>query len=196
MLATLKKLAVSATFCVLGKNLEERKEPARAYRAHGHEATGHGYTHRAFPSLSYAELRDELARTRALAEGVAIRAPTEGRYRRALAREAGLSRIHGAPLVARFGRLPHQRSALDRPALRHFAPGRNRTRARIASMDPRSRRSGGAGSQTSWIFVRDRERHTPSLIRERFVRRSFRRRSGRIELSSHESPPHVFGRLP
>jgi peptidoglycan/xylan/chitin deacetylase (PgdA/CDA1 family) len=52
-----------ATFFVVGETCARHEAALRAIVARGHEVAGHGYTHRAFPSLAAAELRGELART-------------------------------------------------------------------------------------------------------------------------------------
>src|SRR5262245_46714053 len=64
-LAALKAASARATFFVVGAEIQKRPEMLRAIVRAGHELGGHGYTHRAFPSLSRAELRDELVRTAA-----------------------------------------------------------------------------------------------------------------------------------
>jgi peptidoglycan/xylan/chitin deacetylase (PgdA/CDA1 family) len=52
-----------ATFFVVGETCTQNHAALLAIIKRGHEVAGHGYTHRAFPSLTAAELRDELERT-------------------------------------------------------------------------------------------------------------------------------------
>jgi peptidoglycan/xylan/chitin deacetylase (PgdA/CDA1 family) len=62
-LAVLSRLGVRATFFVVGENAARRPDVAREIIRRGHEIGGHGWTHEAFPTMSYATLSDELART-------------------------------------------------------------------------------------------------------------------------------------
>lgn len=57
------ELGVRATFFVIGAQAERDPGLIRAIASRGHELAGHGYTHRPFPTLSRAELDDELRRT-------------------------------------------------------------------------------------------------------------------------------------
>jgi len=54
------------TFFVVGETCARHRSALLAIVARGHEVAGHGYTHRPFPSLRAAELRDELKRTSGL----------------------------------------------------------------------------------------------------------------------------------
>ena len=62
-LDALEAFGARATFFVVGQTCVEHPAALSAIVARGHEAAGHGYTHRPFPSLSGGELRAELART-------------------------------------------------------------------------------------------------------------------------------------
>ena len=62
----LERCGVRATFFVVGEQCAKQPELVSALAAAGHELAGHGYTHRRFTSLSRAQLRDELWRTRDL----------------------------------------------------------------------------------------------------------------------------------
>jgi peptidoglycan/xylan/chitin deacetylase (PgdA/CDA1 family) len=76
----LDTLKVRATFFLVGKQAAAQPALVRAYVARGHEVWGHGYTHRRFPRLSVAELREELQRT------AAVLPPSPGPATRALVR--------------------------------------------------------------------------------------------------------------
>jgi peptidoglycan-N-acetylglucosamine deacetylase len=65
-LDVLEAFGARATFFVVGQTCVEHPAALAAIVARGHEAAGHGYTHRPFPSLPGSELRDELARTAGL----------------------------------------------------------------------------------------------------------------------------------
>jgi len=65
-LSVLERFGAKATFFVVGEFCAARPKLVAAIAAGGHELAGHGYTHRRFPTLSGAELRDELARTQML----------------------------------------------------------------------------------------------------------------------------------
>jgi peptidoglycan/xylan/chitin deacetylase (PgdA/CDA1 family) len=65
-LDALEAFGARATFFVVGQTCVEHPAALSAIVARGHEAAGHGYTHRPFPSLSAGELREELARTAGL----------------------------------------------------------------------------------------------------------------------------------
>ncbi|MBI2392724.1 MAG: polysaccharide deacetylase family protein [Deltaproteobacteria bacterium] len=65
-LDALDRLAVRATFFLVGEECARRPSKVTEIVARGHEVAGHGFTHRPFPELSFGELRDELARTSAL----------------------------------------------------------------------------------------------------------------------------------
>ncbi len=65
-LAVLERFGVRATFFVLGSCCAARREALLELVQRGHEVAGHGYSHRRFPTLSAAELDDELRRTAAL----------------------------------------------------------------------------------------------------------------------------------
>jgi peptidoglycan/xylan/chitin deacetylase (PgdA/CDA1 family) len=65
-LALLDRLRVRATFFLIGKLAAAQPELTRLYLRSGHEVLSHGYTHRRFPLLTFAGLRDELTRTEAL----------------------------------------------------------------------------------------------------------------------------------
>ena len=62
-LDALEAAGAQATFFVVGETCAQHRSALRAIVARGHEVAGHGYTHRPFPSLPAAELRDELKRT-------------------------------------------------------------------------------------------------------------------------------------
>jgi peptidoglycan/xylan/chitin deacetylase (PgdA/CDA1 family) len=65
-LAVLERYRARATFFLVGEACASQPELVHAIAARGHELAGHGYTHRRFPTLSAAELEDELLRTQAL----------------------------------------------------------------------------------------------------------------------------------
>lgn len=65
-LEVLERFGVRATFFVIGERCAARPDLVSAIAAAGHELSGHGYTHRVFPSLSPKELREELTRTASL----------------------------------------------------------------------------------------------------------------------------------
>ncbi|HZL17940.1 MAG TPA: polysaccharide deacetylase family protein [Polyangia bacterium] len=62
-LDVLEAFGARATFFVVGQTCVEHRAALSAIVARGHEAAGHGYTHRPFPSLPAGELREELAHT-------------------------------------------------------------------------------------------------------------------------------------
>jgi peptidoglycan/xylan/chitin deacetylase (PgdA/CDA1 family) len=59
----LDRLEVRATFFLIGGLCVQRPDDVRAIVARGHEVASHGFTHRPFPSLDRASLRDELSRS-------------------------------------------------------------------------------------------------------------------------------------
>ena len=65
-LYVLDQLDVRATFFVLGANVA--RDPAVVHEVvrRGHEVAAHGFTHRPFPGLTSAELKEELGRTQAV----------------------------------------------------------------------------------------------------------------------------------
>lgn len=65
-LVVLRSFGARATFFVVGEQCARYPELVARIAADGHELAGHGYTHRRFPELGAAELRDELLRTAAL----------------------------------------------------------------------------------------------------------------------------------
>ena len=65
-LEVLERHGARATFFVLGRTIEVRRDDLRDMVRRGHEVAGHGFTHRRFTLMSGPELRDELARTAAL----------------------------------------------------------------------------------------------------------------------------------
>ena len=64
-LRVLDELDVPATFFLMGDLLEASPHMLRRYVERGHQVASHGYDHRAFPSLTFAELRAQLAQTQA-----------------------------------------------------------------------------------------------------------------------------------
>jgi peptidoglycan-N-acetylglucosamine deacetylase len=62
-LDALEAAGAKATFFVVGETCAQHRSSLLAIVARGHEVAGHGYTHRAFPTLPAAELREELKRT-------------------------------------------------------------------------------------------------------------------------------------
>jgi peptidoglycan/xylan/chitin deacetylase (PgdA/CDA1 family) len=77
-LDVLDRLAVRATFFLIGQSCARWPGAVRAIVARGHEVASHGHTHKTFPSLSARDLAEELARVQEL------QPPTE--RRRALLR--------------------------------------------------------------------------------------------------------------
>jgi len=65
-LAVLERFGARATFFVLGSACARRRDGLLEIVRRGHEVASHGYTHKRFPTLSAAELDDELALTAAL----------------------------------------------------------------------------------------------------------------------------------
>jgi peptidoglycan/xylan/chitin deacetylase (PgdA/CDA1 family) len=65
-LDVLDRHGARATFFVLGRTVEARRDDLREMVRRGHEIAGHGFTHKRFTRMSGPELRDELARTIAL----------------------------------------------------------------------------------------------------------------------------------
>jgi peptidoglycan/xylan/chitin deacetylase (PgdA/CDA1 family) len=64
-LDALDRFGARATFFVVGKLARERADLVAEIARRGHELAGHGFSHRPFPTLSAAELSDELTRTSA-----------------------------------------------------------------------------------------------------------------------------------
>ena len=64
----LDELGVKGTFFVLGNMCERQPELTREYARRGHQVASHGYNHKQFPRLPWAELRHQLDRTDALLE--------------------------------------------------------------------------------------------------------------------------------
>jgi peptidoglycan-N-acetylglucosamine deacetylase len=62
-LEVLARHGARATFFVMGSASVERRQTLLDMVAEGHEVSSHGFSHRPFPSLSAAELDDELDRT-------------------------------------------------------------------------------------------------------------------------------------
>jgi peptidoglycan/xylan/chitin deacetylase (PgdA/CDA1 family) len=62
----LDRFDARATFFVVGRECEQHRNALLRMVARGHEVAGHGFTHRAFPDMDAARLRDELGRTAAL----------------------------------------------------------------------------------------------------------------------------------
>jgi peptidoglycan/xylan/chitin deacetylase (PgdA/CDA1 family) len=65
-LDVLERFGACATFFLVGELCAAHPHLVSAIAAGGHELSGHGYTHRRFPSLSADQLREELTRTAAL----------------------------------------------------------------------------------------------------------------------------------
>jgi peptidoglycan/xylan/chitin deacetylase (PgdA/CDA1 family) len=65
-LDVLDACGVPATFFIMGDLTGERPERVREYVRRGHQLGGHGWDHRAFPTLGARELRDQLDRTAAV----------------------------------------------------------------------------------------------------------------------------------
>jgi peptidoglycan/xylan/chitin deacetylase (PgdA/CDA1 family) len=65
-LDALDRAAARATFFVLGAACAARRAGLIEIVRRGHEVAAHGYTHKRFPTLSAAQLDDELRRTAAL----------------------------------------------------------------------------------------------------------------------------------
>jgi peptidoglycan/xylan/chitin deacetylase (PgdA/CDA1 family) len=65
-LDVLDKAGVPATFFIMGDLSGQRPGAVREYLRRGHQVAGHGWDHQAFPTLSNAELRDQLDRTAAV----------------------------------------------------------------------------------------------------------------------------------
>jgi peptidoglycan-N-acetylglucosamine deacetylase len=62
-LDVLDRLAVPATFFIMGDLSENRPELVQEYIRRGHQIAAHGYDHQRFPELSWRELDDQLQRT-------------------------------------------------------------------------------------------------------------------------------------
>jgi peptidoglycan/xylan/chitin deacetylase (PgdA/CDA1 family) len=65
-LDVLDRFDARATFFVLGKQCAARRSELLEMVRRGHEVASHGYSHKRFPTLSAAELDDELRTTAAL----------------------------------------------------------------------------------------------------------------------------------
>jgi len=65
-LDALDRLGVRATFFLVGENAARAPELVGEYVRRGHEVGAHGWSHEPFPSLSGAQLVDELVRTGAV----------------------------------------------------------------------------------------------------------------------------------
>lgn len=65
-LDALDRLAVRATFFLIGQSCARYPSGVRDIVARGHEVASHGHTHKTFPSLSGRELAAELASVQAL----------------------------------------------------------------------------------------------------------------------------------
>lgn len=65
-LDVLDRYGARATFFVVGKACAAHREALWRIVARGHEVAGHSFTHRPFPKLATADLRDELRQTAAL----------------------------------------------------------------------------------------------------------------------------------
>lgn len=74
-LALLDQLGLRATFFLVGKNCQERRQAMLDIMAHGHEVAGHGFTHRRFTRMTPHELQDELTNTAALLPPARTRRP-------------------------------------------------------------------------------------------------------------------------
>jgi len=64
-LDVLDHYGVPGTFFVMGDLCEVRPDAVGEYRRRGHQLGGHGYDHASFPSLSWRELEEQLARSEA-----------------------------------------------------------------------------------------------------------------------------------
>lgn len=62
----LDRLAVPATFFVMGDRSSAQPQRVREYVRRGHQIAGHGWDHQSFPTLSTAALREQLRRTEAV----------------------------------------------------------------------------------------------------------------------------------
>src|SRR5581483_11418945 len=62
-LDVLARYDVRATFFVVGDPCTKHRDALERVSARGHELAGHGFTHRPFPEMDLATLRDELRRT-------------------------------------------------------------------------------------------------------------------------------------
>jgi peptidoglycan/xylan/chitin deacetylase (PgdA/CDA1 family) len=74
-LDVLGRFGVRATFFVVGKNCDARRDAVRRIADRGHELGGHGFTHDPFTEMGPLALRDELRRTSALLPPVPARRP-------------------------------------------------------------------------------------------------------------------------
>ena len=63
LLDRLDEVGILATFFLVGRLCDERREAVLEIVRRGHEVAGHGYTHKRFPDMTADELRSELRRT-------------------------------------------------------------------------------------------------------------------------------------
>jgi peptidoglycan/xylan/chitin deacetylase (PgdA/CDA1 family) len=63
LLDTLDAAGAAGTFFLMGDLSSDRPEMLREYVRRGHQIAGHGWNHKAFPTLSRGELRAQLHRT-------------------------------------------------------------------------------------------------------------------------------------
>ncbi|MDX6514460.1 MAG: hypothetical protein QOH73_126 [Gaiellaceae bacterium] len=75
ILAELARANATATFFLVGEQVERYPEVARAVAAAGHEIALHGYRHTLLLRRTVSELADDLARAAALIEDVTGRSP-------------------------------------------------------------------------------------------------------------------------
>ena len=71
LLDTLAKYDVTATFFLIGKNVEQYPEIVKRIQSEGHEIANHSYDHRILPFQSDREIRRQIDSTSSLIESVA-----------------------------------------------------------------------------------------------------------------------------
>lgn len=76
ILATLRRYGVTATFFMIGANIEKYPQVARQVVGEGHRVGNHSWSHPAFEGLPAAQVRTEIERTNAAITRVGGRRPT------------------------------------------------------------------------------------------------------------------------
>jgi peptidoglycan/xylan/chitin deacetylase (PgdA/CDA1 family) len=76
ILAVLRRYRVQATFCMVGRNVAEFPDVAKAVVAEGHQLANHTWTHAWLPHLSHAAMVREIERTQVELERMSHLTPT------------------------------------------------------------------------------------------------------------------------
>jgi len=126
--ALFREYGGSATFFVIGRQLEQHRELAKALHDEGHELGNHTFSHPALPRLDEVQRREELERADALIESIAGAKPFSFRAPflhsdeavDELVRERGYVSAGGTNLDSRDWAMPGAEHIVDtiRPVLR------------------------------------------------------------------------------